>query len=92
MSTSTPLRTIPAAHLAFDLEAVLELARHLSTEEQDQLIEALLRERTPQGGATAKDLRTRFAEWDKESSAEPPSAEEDAAYDAMIARLSGDAA
>lgn len=92
MSTITPQRTIPAAHLAFDLAAVLELARHLSTEEQEELIEALLRDRRPQRAATAEELRGRFAKWDEESSADPPSAEDDAAYDAMIARLNGDAA
>lgn len=92
ISTITPQRAIPAAHLAFDLEAVLELARHLSPEEQNQLIEALLRERKPQQAATAEELRARFATWDAESSAEPPSTEDDAAYDAMIARLDGDAA
>lgn len=58
-------------------------------EEQNHLVDSCLPERTPQGAATAEELCARFAEWDKESSAEPPSVEDDAAYDAMIARLNG---
>jgi hypothetical protein len=92
MSTTTQMRTIPAAHLAFDLEAVLELARHLSLEEQDQLIARLLAARASAPTAAPDDLRARFATWDQESAAEPPSADEDAAYDALLVRLNGEAA
>lgn len=88
MSTTTPLRTTPAAHLTFDLEAVLALARNLAPEEQDGLIATLFRERA-RVPANPEALRARFAQWDAESAADPPTEEEDAAYDAMLARLNG---
>jgi hypothetical protein len=88
MSTTTPLRTIPAAHLTFDYETVLALARHLSPDEQDRLIDALRVERA-RVPADPEALRRSFAEFDAESAADPPTAEEDAAYDAMLARLNG---
>lgn len=71
-------------------EAIRE--QEAACEAQDHLVESRLPERTPQGAATAEELRARFAEWDKESCAEPSSDEDDATYDAMLARLNGDAA
>lgn len=88
MSTTTVLRTIPAAHLTFDLEAVFELARHLSLEEQEQLIARLLAARVSEEPTESPDdLRARFAMWDQESAAEPPSTDEDSAYDTLLVRL-----
>lgn len=89
MSTTTPLRTIPAAHLTFDYETVLALARHLSPEEQDRLIDALRLERA-RVPADPEALRARFAQWDAESAADPPTEEEEAAYNEMLARLNGE--
>ncbi|RRR78069.1 MAG: hypothetical protein EI684_00780 [Candidatus Viridilinea halotolerans] len=92
MSVTTALRTIPAAHLTFDLASVFELARHLSSAEQDQLIMMLLRERSPGEIAVPSELEAQFAVWDQESNQEPPTLAKDAAYDAMLARLKGGAA
>ncbi|PDW03385.1 hypothetical protein [Candidatus Viridilinea mediisalina] len=87
MSTTIALRTIPAAHLTFDLSMVFELARHLSIEEQDQLIAQLLESRSSNPATSSSELRDHFAAWDQESSLHPPSADEELAYDALLARL-----
>ena len=89
MSTTTPLRTIPAAHLTFDYETVLALARHLSPDEQDRLIDALRLERARMP-ADPEALRRSFAELDSESAADPPTEEEEAAYNEMLAGLNGE--
>lgn len=89
MSATVPLRTIPAAHLTFDYKTVLALALHLSSEEQDRLIDALRVERA-RVPADPEALRLRFAQWDEESAAAPPTEEEEAAYNEMLARLNGE--